>query len=172
MNVNRILALLAFVAVVSIVANGSASDDENSRVTAPSEEMVKKISEAIRTHCPDAKIEVTKNMCVAKNRTMQFTVHNQSMTGDFSRETHQEEGPNATGFMLQVALRDGKYRGQAGVPQTLHGPYFPTFIDAPVTADGKQYYWVSFKYGSNLDPKLKQAILDVIPRTKFAKPAP
>ncbi len=166
-----IITLLAVLAIVSDGAGGSASDDENWG-TAPSEEMVKALSEAILKHCPDAKIEVTKESFLAKHGTMRFTVHGRSMTGEFSRETHEEEGPNFKGFMLRVSLHDGKYAGQAAVPLTLNGPYFPQFIDARATADGKHFHKFSFEYGSQLDPKLKKAILEAIPKTKFAVPDP
>ena len=166
-----ILALLAWSAVVSFGAGGSASDDE-SRPKPPSEEMVKKMSEAILKHCPDAKIEVTKEEFIAKHGTMQFTVHRHNLDGEIRRETYQEEGPNHKGFMLQVSLNDGEYNGMAAVPQTIRGPYFPTLLVAPTTADGKHHYWVMFAYGRNLDPKLKQVILGVIPKTKSATPVP
>ena len=165
-----IVTLLAVLAVVNFGTGGSAADDENPRVTAPPEELVKKLSDAILKHCPDAKIEVTKEAFLAKDGTMQFTVHGQSMTGEISRKTFQEEGPNYKGFMLRISLVDGKYRGQAGVPQTLNRPYYPIFIDAPATADGNQHYSVSFSYGSRLDRKLKQAILDAVPTSKARQP--
>ena len=82
----------------------------------------------IRKHCPDATIEVTKVTFIAKHGTMQFTVHNRSMDGEIRHVTHQEEGPSYKGFMLRVSLNDGKYLGQAGVPQTLNGPYFKQIV--------------------------------------------
>ena len=166
-----VITLLAVLAVVSMRAVGSWADEEH-RPVAPSEELVKKLSEVILKHCPDAKIEVTKYGFFAKHGTMPFTVHGRSMTGEISRETHEEEGPNFKGFMLRVSLVDGKYFGQVGVPQTITGPYFPTFIDAPATADGKHHHSVGFSYGSQLDPKLKKAIFDAIPKTKLGLPDP
>ena len=167
-----VITLLAVLTVVHVGTGGFAADDENPRGAALSEKLVKELSDSIVKHCPDAKIEVTRNTFLAKHGTMEFSVHGRSMTGEISQKTHQAEGPNYKGFMLRVSLHDGKYRGQVGVPQTINGPYFPTFIDAPVTADGKQHYSVGFSYGSRLDPKLKQALLDVIPKTKFAEPVP
>jgi hypothetical protein len=58
----------------------------------------------------------------------------------------------------------GPYAGQAMVPQELHGPYYPTFINAPPTEDGGNHYWISFSYGSRLGPGLKQAIFDALPK--------
>ncbi len=167
-----VITLLAVLAVISVGTCASASDDENTKVTTPSKELVKKLSEAILKHSPDAKIEITKEGFFAKDGTMMFTIHGRSKTGEVSRETGQQEGPNYKGFMLRVSLEEGTYSGAAAIPQTLQGPYFPTFIDGPATDDGKNYHRISFSYGSRLDPKLKQAILEAIPKTKFAVPDP
>ncbi len=86
--------------------------------------LVKTLTETIRKHCPDATIEATKTEFVAKSGTMMFTLHSKSKSGEVSPNTYQEEGPNFKGFMLRVALNDGKYQGAAVVPQTLQGPYF------------------------------------------------
>jgi hypothetical protein len=98
---------------------------------------------------------------------MMFTLHSVSMTGEVSPNTYQWEGPNYKGFILRVSLQDGEYRDQAAVPQTSHGPYFATFIDGPATDDGKKHYWVSFSYGGDLDPALKKAIFETIPKATF-----
>jgi hypothetical protein len=133
----------------------------------PPEDMVRKLTEAIRKHCPDANIEVTPEGFTAKYGTIVYTLHSRSKTGEVYPQTYSAEGPNFKGFLLNVSLRDGKYEGAAVIPQTLQGPYFPTFLDAVPTEDGKRYYQVHFSYGSRLDPALKKAILEAIPRTTF-----
>lgn len=138
-----------------------------SRAGDPTDDVIRVLAETLRRQCPEAKIDVTDNGMVAKQGTMMFTLHGRYMTGEIRSQTHQEEGPNFKGFLLKISLHEGDYDGQAVVPQTLHGPYFPIFIDAPMTADGKRHYWVSFSYGSRLDEELKKAILGAIPRTKF-----
>jgi len=138
---------------------------------APPDEMVQKLTDTIRKHCPEAQIEVTEHAFIAKHGTMMFTIHSISKTGEVYPQTHQQEGPNFRGFVLTVALHDGKYEGAADVPQTLQGPYFPTFIDAPSVEGGKKHYQVHFSYGSRLDPELKRAIFEAVPKTKFERSA-
>ena len=133
----------------------------------PSDDMVKALSETIGKKCPEAKIEITKDAFIAKHGTMTFTLHSRAKTGEISPQTYQQEGPSFKGFILRVALEDGQYGGAAMVPQTLQEPYFAIFLDAPVTDDGKKHYQVHFSYGSRLDPELKKAILEAIPRTRF-----
>ncbi|HEY7310080.1 MAG TPA: hypothetical protein VH643_12030 [Gemmataceae bacterium] len=137
----------------------------------PPDELVKALTKTIRKHCPDAKIEVTKQAFVAKYGAMMFTLHGRSKSGEFFPETHRQEGPNFKGFILHVEVHDGRYQGAAVVPQTLQGPYFPTFLDAPAFEKGNQHYLVKFSYGSRIDPDLKKAIFEAIPKTRFERGA-
>jgi hypothetical protein len=149
-----------------LVASVFFASTITTRAEPPPDEMVKKLTETIRKHCPEAKIEVTKDEFVAKTGTMMFTIHGRSKTGEIDAKKYQQEGPNFKGFILRVGLHDGKYEGAAVVPQTLEGPYFPTFLDAPSTEKGKKHYEVRFSFGSRLDPHLKKAIFEVIPKVK------
>jgi hypothetical protein len=133
----------------------------------PPDEMVQKLTKTIRKHCPQAKIEVTRQAFVARFGTMRFTIHGRSKTGQFDAGTYQQEGPNFKGFILRVALQEGKYAGAAVVPQILQGPYFPTFIDALSVEQDKKHYLIRFSCGSRLDPDLKKAIFEVLRRTGF-----
>jgi hypothetical protein len=143
---------------------------QGSRAAPPPEDMVKKLTETVRKHCPEATIEVTKEGFTAKQGTIVYTLHNRSKTGEVYPQTYQQEGPNFKGFQLSVSLQPGKYLGAAVVPQTLQGPYFPTFLDAVSVEGGKRHYEVRFSYGSRLDPELMKAIFDVLPKTKFRQP--
>ena len=146
-------------AITAVLVSASAALAEP-----PPDELVKKMTAAIRKHCPDAAVEVSKDGFVAKSGTMMLTVHGRSKTGEISPQTHQQEGPNFKGFLLRVSVRDGKYAGAAVVPQTLQGPYFPTYIDASPVEKQDKHYFVSFAYGSRLDSDLKKAIFEAIPR--------
>ena len=152
----------AIVSLVVAFATSAGSD-----AAPPPEEWVMKLTAVIREYCPDAQVEVTEEAFTAKQGTMMFTLHNRSKSGEISPKTYELEGPNFKGFMLRVSLETGKYEGAAVIPQTLQGPYFPTFIDGAATEDGRNHYRVSFSYGSRLDEKVKNAILEGIPRTKF-----
>jgi hypothetical protein len=132
------------------------------------DEMVQKFTEMIRKHCPEATIDKDGDAFNAKHGTMIFSVHRRSKTGEVSPDLDRVEGPNFKGFMLRVSLGKGKYEGAAQVPQTLKEPYYSVFIDAPPTADRMNHYQVSFSYGSRLDPDLKKAIFEMIPKTRFA----
>jgi hypothetical protein len=119
---------------------------------------------------PDATIESTAKGITAKSGTMIFTVHSKAKNGEVSKETHQREGPNFKGFLLQVGLREGKYEGAAATPQTLREPYFPVFIDARPTADGSGHYSISFAYGSRFNQKAHAAIQAALPGASSMPP--
>lgn len=168
----RAITLLAVNAIIASSMVSLRADEDLPRVVPPSKELIQKLTDNIKQHCPDAKIEITERAFTAKHGTMIFTVHGHSMDGAIQRKTHEEEGPNHKGFLLEISLEDGQYAGQASVPQTLREPYWQRFIDAPSTEDGKKYHRINFSYGRNLDPKLKQAIFDTIPKVKAAVPDP
>jgi hypothetical protein len=135
----------------------------------PPDALVEKLTAAIRRHVPEAQVEATDKAFTAKHGTMAFTIHDRSKTGEVYAATRQEEGPNFRGFMLTVSREPGEYRGAAVTPQTLQGPYFPTYIDSPAIEDGKGHYWIRFSFGSRLDPKLQQAIFEALPKSRFPK---
>jgi hypothetical protein len=128
----------------------------------PQAELVGKLTAAIRERCPEAQIVVTNGLFTAKSGTMMFTLHTRQMTGEILTNTFQKEGPNYTGFVLNVEVEKGPYRGQAFGAQELRGPYYPTFIANPPTEDGTNHYWITFSYGGGLDPKLKQTIFHAL----------
>jgi hypothetical protein len=135
----------------------------------PSDELIEKLTKAIRKHCPDATFEMTKQEFVAKFETMTYTLHARGKSGEAFERTYQEEGPKFKGFLLRVELREGKYEGAAVVPQTLQEPYYSTFIDASNVEKDNKHHFVHFSYGGRLDPELKKAIIEVIPKTQFKK---
>jgi hypothetical protein len=151
-----ILATIAFWVSASTICAGPPPDDT-----------VQKLTKTIRKHCPQAKIEVTKQDLVARFGTMMFTIHGIAKTGEIDPKTHQREGPNLKGFILRVSLHDGRYSGGAKVPSTLQGPYFPTFIDALSVEKDNKHYEIHFSYGSRLNPDLKKAIFKALPRAGF-----
>ncbi len=67
--------------------------------------------------------------------------------------------------MISIAIRDGKYEGQAVVPQSLNERYWQTYIDRPATQNGKSHYVINFSYGSRLDTKFKKAIFEALPKS-------
>lgn len=133
----------------------------------PSGELTRKLTAVVREHCPDATIQVTNGLFEAKYGTMVFNLHRSDKTGEFFPKTYPKEGPNVRGFVLTVCVENGPYHGQAFGAQEGRGPYFPTFIAFPATEDGKNHYWITFSYGSRLDPKLKQAVFAALGYDKF-----
>jgi len=127
-----------------------------------SNDVVNKLKEVIKKECPDAEFEVEGDTFTAKRATMMFTLHGRWKTGEITSKTHQQEGPNYKGFLLQVTSRRGREVYQLVTPQTMREAYWSTYINNPPTPDGKDHYWVSFSYGSRLDEKVKAAILEAI----------
>lgn len=149
--------LAAALALAAVVARAAPADDP----------VLARVAAVVRERCPEAGVELDGRRLVARQDTMTFTLHRADMRGRYAAEPSREEGPNATGFLLTIERADGDGRGfQAVVPQTLDGPYFPTFIDRAATSDGKGVYLVTFSFGRQLDPGLSAAIRSVLPASR------
>ena len=119
----------------------------------------------VRTHFPEAQIQVTETSYVAKRGTMDFTVHRRQKTGEVLAMTHIEEGPNFEGFLLRVELQEGRYQGALRIPQEMSEPYWTTFLDSR-TVSKDRHFFIRFSYGSRLKEEFKKAILDALPKSR------
>jgi hypothetical protein len=129
-------------------------------------ELADRITNIVREYFPEAQIAQDNGVFHASHGTMMFTVHPRSKTGEVYEKTQQVEGPNFKGFILSLSLQEGTYQGAAVVPATLGKPYWATYIDRPLTADGKSHHVINFSYGSRLDAEFKKAIFEALPRTQ------
>lgn len=123
---------------------------------------LERVAAIVQKHCPEAEIRITSNSLTAKHGTMMFDVHHRDMTGEISAESDRMEGPNLRGFLLTITIQEGRYNGQAIIPQTLREPYWQTFIHRPSTQDGTSHYVFDFSYGARTDPELKEAIFGLL----------
>ena len=129
--------------------------------------LFERVSKVVQRYYSDAEIAQDDGKLTAKHGTMVFTVHRHWKTGEIRKETDEVEGPNFRGFVLRISVRDGKYEGQAMVPQTLREPYWQTYIDRPPTEDGKGYYVIDFSYGSRLSRAFMSDLFEILPRTRM-----
>lgn len=91
-------------------------------------------------------------------RTQTYKIHGSWMTGEISKEAHDEVGPTFKGFVLTISLQPAGEINQALTPQTLRRPYWQTYIQVtPVHESDKQLYW-SLSYGSQTDTNLLAGI--------------
>jgi hypothetical protein len=94
-------------------------------------------------------------------RPQKFLVHGQCKTGEWSTNLVEEIGPSFTGFVLRVHVQRLGEVNQA-VTQTLHEPYWQTFLDVtPIAVTTNQVYW-ALSFAGRTDEKLlaniKQAL--------------
>lgn len=159
--------LLVVTAAVCIVACSAT-------LAAPAKqtELADRIGKLVTKHFPDAVLSQDNGTFSAKHGTMVFTVHRHSKTGEIWKETDQVEGPNFRGFMISISVRDGKYEGQAVVPQSLNERYWQTYIDRPATEDGKGHYVINFSYGARLDRDFKKAVFEALPKSSMPPKKP
>lgn len=84
------------------------------------------------------------------------------MAGEISKEAHDELGPTFKGFVLKIRNQQRGEINQAVTPQTLHRPYWRTYLEVtPVKGTEEQLYW-GLSYGSRTDTNLIQKIMGTI----------
>jgi hypothetical protein len=99
-----------------------------------------------------------------------FKTHSNSMSGEFSKEDHDETGPTYKGFVLFVDVQPKGEVNQATTPQTLRRPYWQTYIDVtPVAGSDKQLYW-GLSFGSRTDTYLLSQIRKALNDLQNARP--
>lgn len=126
----------------------------------------KSLTAAIQRYFPDAKIERADGTFTAKSGTMEYTVHARSKTGEVFPQTHKEEGPGFTGFILSLRLSDGPYEGAAAVPQHLREPYWTTYIQADNVPKQDKHIFIHFSYGGRLNAEFQKAVYDALKANK------
>ena len=87
-------------------------------------------------------------------RAQTYKIHGVSMTGEISKEAHDEVGPTFKGFVLSVQVQPKGEINQAATPQTLREPYWQTYLQlTPLAGSDKQLYW-GLSFGSRTDTNL------------------
>ena len=118
---------------------------------------------------PEVKMNGDSSLMISY-QAQTFKVHSNLMTGEFSRETHDEIGPAAKGFVLFVDVQPKGEVNQAMTPQTLRRPYWQTYIEVtPIAGSDKQLYW-SLSFGSHTDSNLLSQIRKALNDLPNARP--
>ena len=153
------IALICALCLVNLFATQAAF--------AKQPELADKIRKLVKKHFPDAVVFQDKRKLTAKHGTMVFTIHRHWKTGKIRKETDQVEGPNYQGFVISISVQDGRYEGQAMVPQVLNQRYWQTYIDRPPTENGNGHYVINFSYGSRLDKDFMRAVFEALPKSRI-----
>lgn len=148
--------ILAILAVGALAFADDVPAPELARVVAALQPITATLSPA-----PEVKPDGPSSVKVSY-RTQTFKVHGGSMTGEFSKEAHEEVGPTFTGFVLFVDVQKKGEVNQAATPQTLRRPYWETFIQVtPVAGSDRQLYW-GLSHGSRTDTNLLAQIREAV----------
>ncbi len=114
------------------------------------ENLEEKISSVVKQFFPEKSVERKKKdggMTISLS-TMPFQIHNIDKTGKIAEQSHEETGPKADGFLIQLTHQEGSYRGAAVYPQTFTRPYWQTFGTVIPIEANQNHIHISFSYGS------------------------
>ena len=154
MKKTLILMVLAMVGIVAIGADGPAPELDR---------VLMALQPIIQTLMPVPEVKTNgQSSLTISYRAQTFKIHGNSMTGEFSKEAHDEIGPTFKGFVLFVEVQPKGEVNQAETPQTLQRPYWKTYIQVTtVRGSEKKLYW-GLSYGSQTDTNLLKQILNRI----------
>lgn len=149
-----------FVLVCFTPAPVSAADDTPKPDLAPLQAQVAKL---VDKYYPKAKIEVKleDGTIGFRHNTRKFMVHEALLTGEF-QDAFEQTGPKLGGIMGTLEWREGKYGGQAAVPQTFDVRYFKTYLLAPHSEKLGGHLYIHLTYPSDVSKKFVMEFVALI----------
>jgi hypothetical protein len=95
-------------------------------------------------------------------RPQRFLVHGRNKPGEWSTNVIETIGPSFTGFVLRVHLERLGEVNQVITPQTIHEPYWRTFLDVtPIAGTTNQIYW-ALSFAGRTDEKLLASMKEAL----------
>jgi hypothetical protein len=133
----------------------------------------RRLKALLKTSCPDAIVELKTEELTIRYKTQKFMVHGSDRTGTYSKDLHEELGPNRGGFLLRLTLRASKYNGPLVIPQTRREPYWNTYLneyDLKAERFGA-VLWMSLSYSDAAPEKLLTSIKECVAAVSSNKAA-
>ena len=156
-NTLKVLVLFCITAVQSIQAQNRSIEN-----------LGEKISSVVNQFFPEESVQRDPQdvKLVISSSTMPFQIHNIDKSGKVGDQLHEEIGPNAGGFLIELAHQDGQYRGAAAYPQTLIRPYWKTYFTVIPIEVNQQHICISFSYGSKVPEDFISSITKILQADK------
>lgn len=156
MKIKKIITLILSSLLISPITY--ANQKELGQTHQELQKIKTKVEKIFDKHKVEIAITLESNRLIARFHTDKFMLHTIHKTGYISPKVYEQEGPNYDGILLDVSLRDGKYVGQAVIPQELNQIYWKTYINAYPINKEKQYLWLALSYGSRTNKELIKEI--------------
>lgn len=152
--------IISAVLILHILSFSSAETGQSNNILLSLQNRIEKALPGIKNELFFQFLNQHKTL-VVKYKTRKFMMHFSNMTGEFSPDACETEGPSYRGFLLEISLQKAGTVNQAIVPQTLQRPYWKTFLNiTPIKNSDKQVYW-GLSFGSRTDNQLIKQIQKV-----------
>ena len=102
-----------------------------------------KVAKLLQKHYPKAEVKVTLDGDTIhfSHNTRKFMVHEPFLDGEW-QEAREATGPKPGGIIGRLEIREGKYGGQAVVPQSFDQYYYTTYVLAPYSKNLDSHLYV------------------------------
>ncbi len=114
-------------------------------------------------HYPQAVSEVRADRLHFEHDTRTFLIHVPLKTGEW-QEAAEVRGPNRRGIVCNIQLVEGKYNGQAVLPQTIDERYFKTLVTAVASQRRDAYLYVHLSYPDGVGREFMREFTGVLDR--------
>jgi hypothetical protein len=112
--------------------------------------LVAEVSALVTRHYPKAIVTRDNQTIRFEFSTRKFMLHEPLKTGEW-QDAHEEVGPQKGGVWGWMELRDGKYNGQAILPQAFDKRYFVLNVIAPYSKKLDRHLYVHLKHPRDAD---------------------
>jgi hypothetical protein len=155
LTMNKKLVMISAVFLMLVAARATEVDRESLQnpVLKP---FYSELQSLFRKYYPDATSHLLRDKIHFEHDTRLFIVHEPWMTGEW-QDPWEERGPKRGGILCDITLQQGKYQGQATVPQTFDKRYFKVLLLVGYSAKQDAHVHVLLSYPANVrDDFLKE----------------
>jgi hypothetical protein len=132
-------------ATTSLLAGAGAARAED-RAAPDLEPLLAEVRRLVGRHYPKAEFSHEGQAIRFQFNTRRFMVHELTRVGDEWQDAREEPGPQPGGIYCDMELREGRYSGPLGLPQTFDKRYFKLYHAAPYSRDLGRHLSVHLKY--------------------------
>jgi len=137
--------------------------------TAPADERAKpdlktlfeEVRKLVEQYYPKAKVTLSDQTISFEFNTRKYMIHEALLSGEW-QDAFEEVGPQKGGICGSLDLRDGRWGGQACLPQSFDKRYFTNLARAPYSKRLDRHLLVSLKYPRDVPVEFRETFVRMV----------
>ena len=146
--------------ITGMIGPTSPAFSQGSQAALPTLQRVHSLLDPVfQRHFPKVTSTVTAEGVHFEADTRGFLIHLPLLTGEW-QEAREIKGPNRNGILCDIRWGEGKYDGQALLPQTFDDRYFKTLVMVVPPPGQNGYLHVRLSYPDGVNPLFMKEFAD------------